>query len=45
MKETKIIIKTPYPTNSDEFRAVVSDCEELLKKHRILDSMRIKRKT
>jgi len=42
MNETKIIIKTHYPTNSDEFKAVLCDCEELLKKHRILDTIRVK---
>ena len=45
MKETKIIIKTHYPTDSNEFKAVLGDCEELLKKHRILDSMFVKRRT
>jgi len=45
MKETKIIIKTHHPTDSDEFKAVLHDCEELLKNHRILDTMRVKRRT
>lgn len=45
MKETKINIKTHHSTNSAEFKATLHDCEELLKKHSILDTMKVKRRT